>query len=122
MLSFQSTKCSPDVRNNLDSMARTMRLAWINLASLPVLFFCQGVAQGYHFSMDFTDGQMLIIWWTLFGVPLLTAVTAVSGLLERGHRGRVFWAPLGVSAVPAGVSLFTWVIMFGILQRIREWW
>jgi len=101
---------------------RTLWLAISNTSLLVLAYFSQIVARAYHFSVDFNDGQMTFIYWTLFGVPPFTLATLASGVLERGkaskdHLGAAFWLTL----LPAGISLVTWVVMFGVIQRIQQW-
>jgi len=86
----------------------TLALAGLNVATLAATFLSQVVAPGYHLSVDFTDGQMLLIYCLVFATPVLTLATLVFAAVEwRSENRRQIIRGLMLTCIPALLLLLT---------------
>ena len=99
----------------------TLAAAGLNVATLAATFLSQVVARGYHLSVDFTDGQMFLIYCLLFATPPLTLATLVFAAVEwSSENRRQVVRGLMLTAVPA-LFLLLAIASVGLLQRAAQW-
>ena len=99
----------------------TLALGRSNVATLTCAFLSQAVARGYHLSVDFTDGQMLLIYCLVSFTPALTLAALVAAAMEwRLARRQDVVDGLMLTCIPAVFLLLT-MASVGLLQRAVHW-
>jgi hypothetical protein len=96
-------------------------LGGLNMAALTGTFLSGIVARGYHLSVDFTDGQMLLIYCLVFATPVLTLASLASAAAEWRSADRLHvLIGLVLNGIPA---LFLLLVMasVGLLQGAVQW-
>jgi hypothetical protein len=91
------------------------------VATLTCAFLSQAVARRYHLSVDFTDGQMLLISCLVFFTPALTLAVLVAAAFEwRLALRQQVMNGLMLTCIPA-VFLLLAMARVGLLQRAVQW-